>query len=304
MNKKLLTAWLIILMVLLIIVLGFMIFEGISFYSGGSFTMAFITTLGWCVLLFFMFFLPQQLKGGAGDFGKKIWIERWLVFPLAPMTLAIAMLPIAHFMNIQRQEGEIVKQFTCAIDTAKTMFGEYETYANERMKDYSHQLRHQMKLDRQNKMRCLQLQLLSSNYDTLHVSALKWVEASIEKPSTIDVFLMGNIDEIENAIDDWNIQLEQFSKHKLSDEHDGTQAFEVRSKSATISRQMLENLRQRYRQTSLAQLVTPWSIFAFVTLWGLLMLPYMFQKRHSKSDQSLGGTRHIPESEFMFYWEK
>lgn len=303
MNNRLLTAWLIVFMVLLIIGIGFAMFEGISFYSGGNFTLAFLASLGICVFMFFMFFLPQQLKGSAGDFNKKIWIERWLVFPLAPLTLLIAMLPISHFLNIQHQKDEIVSHFTCAVDTAKAMFVEYEDYAHDRMQDFNYRLRHQKQLDRQNKLRAMELQLLSASYDTLHVSALRWIEASIDEPSTLDVFLMGNIDEIEYAIEDWNLQLEQFSRRMLSDEPESTARFAMPAASAQVSKQLLEDLRQRYRQTSLTQLLTPRSLFTLAVLWLLLMLPYLFQQRHSKSDQKWSGSKKIEETVYMFYWE-
>lgn len=304
MNKKLITSWFHVFMVVALFAIGFAVFEGVSFYSGGDFGLAGFATIVCCIVIFLFFFIPQQLKGSSGNFDKRIWFERFFVLFLAPLSLLMAMLPISHFLNIQRQSTQIVNQFSVAVDTAKTMFSDYEEYADTRINRYGYKLRHRKPLERQNSMRALRLQLLSNNYDTLRTSALQWIDVSITEPSTLNVFLLGNIDEIEHAIRGWNRQLEQFSYHRMSDESERTGLYTMPSGSTEAACFLLEDLRSLYRQSSLSQLLTVPAFITLLVLWFFLMLPYFAQRRHSKSAIGLGITKQIAENQFMFYWGK
>lgn len=284
MNKKLITSWLHVIMVIALLGAGYATFEGLCFYSGGDFRLAGIATSIIIVIIFFMFVIPQQLKGRDGNFRKMIIFERNFVFILAPLSLVLAAYPISHFFHIQRQESHIVKQFTCAIDTAKTIFNDYEAYANDRMNQYKYVLRHQSRLNRENKIRCLRLQLLSDNYDTLRASALVWMEIYAQKPSTLNVFLLGNLEGIKNAIYDWNSQLHQLSDRRMSDEPENARAFTIPSGSTIAATNLLDSLRLQFHQ------FYPFSIkdvLILLVLWFMLMLPYFFQRRHSKSTMRL-----------------
>lgn len=302
MNKRLVFSWANTFMLAALIYIGFATFEGMSFYSGGSFTLSLWATAFVCLAVFIVFFVAQQLKGGALNFGKWIWVERFLVFPVAPFFLLLAMAPVSHYLNIQRQGPQIVNQFACAVDTAKAMFVEYEAYTDQRLRHYDHRLRQRPALDRQNRLRALQLQLRSANYDSLRTSALRWIEASIAEPSTHDVFLLGNIDEIKQAIGSWNGQLAQMASRRMSDEDELVAAFDVPSVSAGEACRLLDGLSRLYRSASPGQLASADAAVTMLWLWLLLMLPYLFQKRHSKSDQTLTGSKRVAENRFLFYW--
>lgn len=301
MNKKLITSWLHVFLIVALFGAGFATFEGICFYSGGNFRLAGFATSIIIVIIFFMFVIPQQLKGRDGNFVKMIIIERYFVFILAPLSLILAAFPISHFFHIQHQKSHIVKQFTCAIDTAKTMFNDYEAYANNRLNQYKYALRHQSRLNRENKMRCLRLQLLSANYDTLHTSALVWMEIYAQKPSTLNVFLFGNLEGIKQAIYDWNNQLHLLSDRRMSDESGSPEAFAIPSNSTIAATDLIDSLKQQFHQ------LYPFSItdlLVLLVLWLLLMLPYFFQRRHSKSTMRLFGKERQNEGHRIIFNNK
>ena len=286
MNKKLITSWLHVFLVIALLGVGYTTFEGICFYSGGNFQLAGLATSFIVIIIFFMFITPQQLKGRDGNFRKMIILERNFVFILAPLSLLLAAYPIAHFFHIQRQESHIAKQFSCAIDTAKKIFNDYEAYAYNRLNQYEHVLRRQTRLNRENKMRCLRLQLLSANYDNLRTSALAWMEIYAQEPSTLNVFLLGNLEGIKQAIYDWNRQLHQLSDRQMSDEPESTKAFTIPSGSTIAATNLLDLIKQQFHQ------IYPFSIIdvlILLVLWLMLMLPYFFQRRHSKSTMRLFG---------------
>ena len=107
MNKKLVTSWTNVLMVLALCVIAYNMFKGLCFYSKGDFGLAGTVTAIGVLTVGIFFFLPQQLKGSDlyfVNFNNKIWIERFLIFLLAPMSLIIVMFPISHYLNIQKHE--------------------------------------------------------------------------------------------------------------------------------------------------------------------------------------------------------
>lgn len=307
MNKKLVTSWTNVLMVLALCVIAYNMFKGLCFYSKGDFGLAGTVTAIGVLTVGIFFFLPQQLKGSDlyfVNFNNKIWIERFLIFLLAPMSLIIVMFPISHYLNIQKHEQEIVQEFSCAIDTARTMFSDYKLYADKRMQEYSYCIRNAGEMERQNKMRALRLNLLSSNYNLLHTSAIEWIENSIHEPSAGDVFLLGNIKGIKQAIESWNKQLVQLSEKKLSDESDGVVTFHLYSSGATAAFDKLNSLELLYTQLDANRMLDYSNLLCFVVLWFFLLFPYLRQKRHSKDTNSLFSSNRIDENQFMFYWEK
>lgn len=301
MNKRLITSWLHVFMVIALFAIFYAAFEGISFYSGGNFRLAGIAAGVIVILVLLMFIIPQQLKGRDGDFKKMIILERYFVLILAPLSLVLAAFPISHFLNIQRNEPLVIQQFTCAIDSAKFLFDDYEKYATNRIQQYENTLRRQSKMAQENKIKALQLQLLSANYDTLRTSALEWIETSAQKPSTLNVFLLGNIEGIKKAIDSWNIQLHELSLKQLSDEPKGCEAFSNPSKNTTAATTLLDNLAQQYRQRYPFSLQ---DLLVMLILWILLMLPYFFQQRHSKSTKRLFGKEERKNSNSFFMGNK
>jgi len=296
-----------VLMVIALCVIAYNMFKGLCFYTGGDFSFSGLVTAISILVVGLFFFLPQQLKGSDlyfVNFNNKIWIERFFIFLLAPMSLIIVMFPISHYLSIRQQEQEVVKKFTCAIDTARTIFSDYEFYADNRIYEYNNSICNASKSERQNKMRALRLKLLSSNYDTLHASAIKWIETSIHEPSAGDVFLLGNIKGIKQAIECWNKQLVRLSDKKLSDESENVIAFHSCASGAETAFDYLNNLEIKYTQLDVRKVLDSSSIVWFACLLFLLLFPYLRQKRHSKDTNSLFSSNRIDENQFMFYWEK
>lgn len=301
MNKRLITSWLHVFMVIALLAIFYAVFEGLSFYSGGNFHLAGIAATVIMLIVLLLFFIPQQLKGHDGNFNKMIILERYFVLLLAPFSLIGTAFFISHFLSIQRNEPLITQQFTCAIDTAKNMFEEYEKYANERISRYNYHLRHTSKMDRESKDKALRLQLLSANYDTLHTSAKEWIETYAKEPSTLNVFVLGNIEGIKQAIVSWNTQLQELSSKRMSDEPDGSEAFANPSECTIAATAIFDDLGHLYRQR---QPFSIWDFLAMLLLWFFLMLPYFFQQRHSKSTMRLFGKKKRNHSNSIFMEDK
>ena len=305
MNKKLVFSWGHIIALLALIALSYFAFMGFCYYTGGHFVLSGLLVAGIDILLIFVFIGAQQLKIWDGPFQKYIIVERWLLFVLAPIAIVTAMYPVNHWLGLHESEEFLVNHFTDAIETSKMMFNDYEKYANERIKHLDDQiLKRQRKgsinkpwnesadmragierrLNRENSLRALRLQLLSKNYEDLHSSALEWIENTAAKPSIYNVFLLGNINQIDSAIIGWNQQLHSFSIHHLTAEPKPISDYDANSSYAMSASQKLEQMKTLYRERQPLNGTTPW--FA-MGLFVLLMVPWWAQARNTKSTKRL-----------------
>ena len=97
MNKKLVFSWGHIIALLAIIAFSYLAFVGFCYYTGGRFLLSGLLVAAIDVLLILVFIGAQQLKIWDGPFQKYIIVERWMVFVLAPLAVAAAMIPINHW---------------------------------------------------------------------------------------------------------------------------------------------------------------------------------------------------------------
>lgn len=118
------------------------------------------------------------------------------------------------------------------------MFSEYEDYCAERLNNYDASLSAIIKsgnakslslvgfsdddkqVQKNFMLKTLRLQLLSENYTNLRDESVYWIEENDKGVSTFNVFLLGNIRQIESAITGWERQLDLFSAKILSNEDD------------------------------------------------------------------------------------
>lgn len=307
MNKKLVFSWGHILAALACIALSYAAFVGLCYYTGGNFLLSGLIVAFIDTLLIISFIGAQQFKIWEGDFHKNIIIERWLLFIFAPLALVIAMTPVNHFLLLRDNQDKIVSQFTCATDTAKMIFNDFETYANDRImainKTYTTRKATdaEAKLERFNARRALKLQLLGHNYDTIRNTAIDWIDNTVGTPSIYNIMVLGNLNEINKAFMNWNQQLSKFSSFRLSHESKSTSDFGLDNPRIIKSINILENLKTLYRSPhGIARNTIPVALI----LGFLLLIPWLIQRRNTKSTYRLLGKKKASRDGFLGWGKK
>lgn len=139
-------------------------------------------------------------------------------------------------------------------------------------------------------VKALRLQLISENYDSLKTEATKWIESSSNGASTWNVFLLGNTKEIKKAIHEWNIQLADFSSHKMNNEefngYNQVNTFSEVSGSLASVDAGLDGLTGKFTGTGFPPIGY---ILGSIVLYFALLFPYFLQDRHTKSQLLLLG---------------
>ena len=304
MNETLRFSWGHIFAFLAVIFAGYLTFMGVVYLQGGSgFGWAVGIALTVCILLLLIFLGLQRLKATSRNFAKRIVMERILLFA-SPVLFLILMLPYIHFWRVNTQSREISSEFRNAISDARGLFEEYDNYASGRVQQYDALLDsiiragHSSDLaamgipkDRPASMKTamvktLRLQLLSSQYDTLRSSALKWIDKASKGSSVWNIFLMGNIREIRNAVNGWEESLRTISGPAMSNET-YKNIHTVTPFSSSVVPQASEALDRIPVIYQKFIWMPHWiAILTLLLLYGFLMVPYLLvQERHSKSTQ-------------------
>lgn len=308
MDEQLKFSWGHIIAFLALIFISYVTFVGVVYQTDGDFAKAAITMVAVDVVLVVVFIGSQMAKSTAHKFSKRIWLERIGIIA-SPFIFILCMLPYFHFWTVHSYNEEIIGNFTNAIKASNQMFKDYDDYANTRIDNYQNMLERVIfnrsihpeqfaacgfsagkeQNQKENMLKTLRLQLLSSNYDSLRTSADKWIESSSEGASTWNVFLLGNTKEIKAAIKDWNLQLCEFSEKKLSNEEfldNEVTAFSESSQSLRNVENGLDSLTDLFIQKSFPNAV---AIISAVLLYLAMLFPYILQDRHTKSTYRLFG---------------
>ena len=311
MNEQLRFSWGHIIAFVALIIISYITFVGVTYITDGNFAKASVTMVIVDVVLFVFFIGAQMMKATTKKFYKRIWVERFFVFS-SPLVFLVCMLPFYHFCTVQSQDDEIASRFADAITTSKQMFSDYDSYSKKRIDNYGHMLDQIIsnrsiqpyefascgftngyeQIQRDNMVKALQLQLISENYDSLKTVATKWIESSSKGASTWNVFLLGNIREIKKAIHEWNAQLAEFSKHKMTNEefngYNQVSCFADFSGSLAFVDTELESLTDNFTSTAFPSVG---SILVSFIFYLVLLLPYFLQDRHTKNLLRLFGQK-------------
>lgn len=309
MNEQLKFSWGHIIAFVALIVLSYITFVGVTYKSDGEFVKALITMVAIDVALFVIFIGAQMMKAATKKFAKRIWVERIFIFS-SPVVFLLCMMPFYHFGTVHSQDEEIVGNFKDAIIASKQMFSDYDSYSKERIANYEYMLdrvinnqsirpheftscgftRGCEQIQKGNMVKTLRLQLISENYDSLKTEATKWIESSSNGASTWNVFLLGNTKEIKKAIHEWNIQLADFSSHKMNNEefngYNQVNAFSEVSGSLASVDAGLDGLTDKFTGSAFPPIG---SILGSIVLYFALLFPYFLQDRHTKSQLRLLG---------------
>lgn len=286
-NETLKFSWGHIIAFIALIFISYVSFMGIIYLTDGNFLWAGLGLLIINILLILSFIVPQILKGADEKFARKIIFERILFF-CAPVLFIVSLFPYAHFWTVFEKRTEVETTFSESVKTTKGMFTSYEDYANNRINDYDKKLaKDKVKsVQRLNKVEALKLQILADNYNALKKSSFEWID-SAEEATVWNVFMIGNINEIESAIESWNNSLTSFSSKIMTDERKGVVAFSASDPSVTAAKDNLNNLHSIYKTTGKP---TSIAIYIGVLLYILLLFPYVIQSRNTKSTYRLIGS--------------
>ncbi|WP_300726142.1 hypothetical protein [uncultured Bacteroides sp.] len=319
MNEQLKFSWGHIIAFLTLIFLSYVTFVGVTYMTNGNFAEAGIAMVGIDLVLFLFFIGAQMAKATTHKFKRWIFIERLLIFG-SPIIFIFSMVPFAHFWTVHSKNEKIVSEFTQAINASKQMFEDYETYANQRISNYTMMLDGVITnkavapdafracgftpgkeyIQKENMIHTLKLQLLSSNYDSLKVEANKWIGASSDGASTWNVFLLGNTREIKSAIHGWNEQLADYAKNKFTNEEfqgNNVDLFGKSNVSLNAVDTGLDNLKAMFVTTDFP----PFHAYIIgILLYFALLFPYFLQDRHTKSQYRLLGMERGASSQSTF----
>ena len=305
MNETLKFSWGHIFAFLAVIFSGYLSFMGLVYLQGGEgFGWAVGGALGICFLLLLLFLSLQRLKATSGKFDRRIVMERTLLFA-SPILFWILMTPYIHFWRVNSQNREIVTHFRSAISGSRQLFEEYDAYSEARMEAFHTLLDSIVTADqtadfaalniqktRPRSMQTalettLRLQLKPEKYDSLRVSAIQWVDKAGHGNSIWNIFLMGNIRMIKNAVSGWDETLRTISTPVISGETykdiHTVRPFESGIAAETLS--SLETIQPIYKNWSL---LPRWiAVVTLILLYGFLLLPYLIQDRNTKSVQGV-----------------
>ena len=311
-NETLKFSWGHIFAFVAMIVGSYMTFMGITYFTDGNFLVAGIGVGVLNLLIIALFIFPQILKATERKFAKIIKRERAIVI-IAPIIYIVLMLPLAHFWTMFSERDEIETTFTDAIQMTKTIFDDYEDYADERISKYQSTLdslqvvqkKSKSKrvrknaisdLTKYNKVEALQLQLTGENYNNLKVSALEWVSQA-SGTTVWNVFMIGNIKTIEKAVENWVATLEEMSSKALAEESAGVAAY---TSSEFVVREIndaFKSIRNIYKTTQFPSVI---AISLIALLYLMLMFPYLIQVRNTKSTYTFWGRTGGVETAITF----
>lgn len=280
-NETLKFSWGHIIAFVALILISYVSFMGITYFTNGYFLIAGIGIVVIDILLLCIFIIPQLLKATERKFDKKIKWERFFIF-LSPICFVLLTLPYSYFWSVFSNRAQIETIFSESIQSTKGVFVSYEEYANNRLEAYEKTLNSQnlTELQKTNKLEALRLQLLGDNYKELNLLANKWIDNA--KNTTVwNVFMIGNVNEIERALDNWNQSLNRYSSFYMSDETKNIKAFSDSDPSIQNAKENLNNLQSIYTKREMPINVT--SIITGIFLYFCLLCPYLVQVRNPKN---------------------
>lgn len=316
MYKNLKYSWTHIIAFVALICVGYVTFVGLSYALDDGFFKPTLIMLGLILLLLIWFIGAQQLKGIDNDFrfDRCIWVERFLVFT-APFILVVCLIPFNHAMNVATKSDEIEKSFKNTIELSRKLFDDYKIYADERIANYNSFLKNlkqdkslhpsiyqeigfngnndDAKIDIEVKTLTRQLK---DDYIVVDTLARNWIDKANQETSVWNVFLVGNVKEINSAITHWGDQLKSFSEVVLETEKSpryNVMPYNVDEQHLKSIKQNFEKLSGVYQLKEDTFSVNFYTIILGIVIYLMLMFPYFIQGRNGVSTYTLFGRRYL-----------
>lgn len=301
-NQTLKFSWGHIIAFVALIFISYVAYMGDFYQNGGDFKSAALKVCCIDIALLVTFMGAQVFKGVDEKFDRSLIIERILIC-LSAVAFIWAMIPYNHFWNVFSEREQIESQFNISIERSRQMFEDYEQYADQRIRNYGATLSEiigNKDIDystyvkagfsgfddgivKDNYIETLKLQLLSENTDSLRQAAMEWIDRANQGASVWNAFLVGNVENISDAIKGWNEELNTVSTPILSNENalgGDVAAFDENQESYEFANSGLVALRQIYTEETGVNITTLWT---GVILLFMLLLPYLLQRRNEKA---------------------
>lgn len=274
MNEKLKFSWAHIIFYIALVLSSYVSYLGLVYMRDGEMVTSALILLALDIVLLVLFQYAQRLKATDHDFHKHAIIER-IVMALTPALFALMVIPFSHFWNIynQRDEAEIV--FRTSIKASSDIFDQYEKYARNRIDTYGAQNKKFSSISNVNRAEGLRLQLLGSQYIQTKSEVTDWINRA-QGVTIWNVYMVANIKTISNCMESWSSLLNSYSTHIVSDEKEGV-PFSTEVKD-TIAK--LNNISEFYTKRTGPSTI---SCIMMISLYLLLLLPYIVQKRNTKN---------------------
>lgn len=304
MNERLRFSWGHIIAFVALIAVSYTSFVGYTYLTGGNFLFGAIGMVVTDIVFILVFIGAQQLKATDHKLQRSRRWERILIFG-SPIVFLAGMIAMTHFWTVYSRNDEVVANFNNALSSGKGIFDDYKQYADQRLANYDNTLTQIIamresnpelyrragftpgieRMQKDNMMEVLKLQLISGNFDTLRNEAVKWIDKANRGASTFNVFLIGNTREIQQALISWEDQLKGYTTKRLSNEQLLHPVAEFDTNAGRAAARQIESLGQSF--TSYHAPTVAAVIFGIV-IYFMMIFPYLIQDRHSKGMQGTG----------------
>ena len=303
-NQTLKFSWGHIIAFVALIFISYVMYMGDFYKNGGDFTSAAIKVALIDLALLITFIGAQNINGTDEKFDRSIIIERILIC-LCPVAFLFAMFSYNHFWSVFEQRQQIESQFNSSIEGAKQMFVSYDNYSEQRIYSYKSNLDTILiarangdatlygkagftgtndHFKKENYVQTLELQLRSQNTDSLKYVANKWIDEANQGASVWNAFLVGNVEQISEAIKNWHKTLQSFSEQKLSNEEirgNVVLSFDENCASIEAATKGIDSLKDIYTKTTGIKMHTIWT---GLVIFLMLLFPYFLQKRNTRAE--------------------
>ena len=169
-----------------------------------------------------------------------------------------------------------------SVSNAERLFEEYRSYANDRIENYTEQIR-TSGYKKDNQVHVLETCLFHPALDSLETRCKEWIKDVDENATVWNPFLIGNIPYIEKGIKDWHDKLYLLSKFKMNDE-DRASCFDEDYKYIQDVLNGLNNTSSIYEQWKFPNI---WAILTGLFCYALLVFAYIIQERNTRNLRKL-----------------
>jgi hypothetical protein len=286
---------------------GYVTFCGVTYYTGGNYLIGASVSIGIALILLLLLFRLQLLKSVNEKFEKYIIHERitLIIFSLA---CCVSFLPFSHFWTVKSHDEEILEKFEESLQKGRQLFVDYDNYSMKRINALEVGVDNVDMYGTDDELvsyyamlKGIRLQLLPEKYKNLKTEALEWITQSEKAISIWNVFLMGNVNVINNSLHDWHNEMSDMSTHITDIEHKyigkGADSISTTLPSTfdctEIVRLSINNLDAVVPLYTTAGFPTVMAWLTGIIVFFMLYLPWIIQARSPKSMVTLWGKRQI-----------
>lgn len=283
MNTKAKFSWGHIIAFVALILISYGTFMGAAYSANGRLWIAGVFVVVIDILLLFFSLTPQFLKGVSKKDAPRMRPIEDILFYVSPVVFVVALMlpfsPFAHFTNVLQHKKSVETNFNTAITSADKIFEDYKSYADARIEAHNatfSDTTHFDKLAVKSYQDALQLLLVPNSYEQLRKDAQEWMETSCKDATIWNVFTVGNINEIESAVNGWHDFLAHCSQKSLSTESN-PKSFDTDNTAMQNSTASISEIKNVFKDRSFSII----AIFACILFYAMMMLPYFLQERDS-----------------------